>query len=149
MEMWVHEHTRVLTCIFTYLLTYFVTPWLHGPLRTPLSYATGALSSPLIVFASMYSLSALIHHSLHLSVTPLWAFSRLLYLFTFKNVLSCPCLIWVRDSSIIVATGYGLDGQGLIPGRGKRFLCTPQCSDRLWGHPACYPMGTGGSFCGG
>jgi hypothetical protein len=31
--------------------------------------------------------------------------------------------------------GYGLDGQGSIPGKGKRFLYTPQRPDQLWGPP--------------
>jgi hypothetical protein len=29
--------------------------------------------------------------------------------------------------------GYGLDGWILIPGRAKRFICTLQSSDWLWG----------------
>jgi glycine/D-amino acid oxidase-like deaminating enzyme len=34
-------------------------------------------------------------------------------------------------NSVFIATGYGLDGWGSIPGRGKRFLFTPQLPDRL------------------
>jgi hypothetical protein len=34
-----------------------------------------------------------------------------------------------RDSSVGIATGYWLDGQGSIPGRGKRFFSTPQRPD--------------------
>jgi hypothetical protein len=30
-------------------------------------------------------------------------------------------------------TGYGLDGRGSIPGKGKRFFCSP---DRLWKPPS-------------
>jgi hypothetical protein len=41
------------------------------------------------------------------------------------------------DISIGIAAGYGLDGRGSIPGRGK--------TDWLW-DPASYPVGTGGSF---
>jgi hypothetical protein len=37
-----------------------------------------------------------------------------------------------RDSSVCVASGYGLDCQGSIPGRDKRFFSTPQRPDRLW-----------------
>jgi hypothetical protein len=36
------------------------------------------------------------------------------------------------ESSVGIATGYGLDGRGLIPGRGKRFFSIPQRSDCLW-----------------
>jgi hypothetical protein len=38
-----------------------------------------------------------------------------------------------RDSSVDIATGYGLDARGLIPGRGKRYLSSPQRPDRFWG----------------
>jgi hypothetical protein len=36
-----------------------------------------------------------------------------------------------RHSSIGIATSYGLDGWGLIPGRGKKFLIIPQRAERL------------------
>jgi hypothetical protein len=48
------------------------------------------------------------------------------------------------DISVGIATGYGPDGRGLIPDRGKRFFSTPQRPNRPF-----YPMGTGGSFPGG
>jgi hypothetical protein len=35
-----------------------------------------------------------------------------------------------------IATGYGLDGRGSIPGRGKRSVSTPQLSDRPWSPPS-------------
>jgi hypothetical protein len=35
------------------------------------------------------------------------------------------------DSSVAIATCYGLDGSGSIPGRERDF--SPQCPDRLWG----------------
>jgi hypothetical protein len=38
-----------------------------------------------------------------------------------------------QDSLGGIATGYGLDGWGLIPGRGKRFFFSPQRSDWFWG----------------
>jgi hypothetical protein len=38
-----------------------------------------------------------------------------------------------RDSSVGIATGYWLDGQGSIFGRGKIFFFTPHGPDRLWG----------------
>jgi hypothetical protein len=36
--------------------------------------------------------------------------------------------------------------RGSIPGRGRGFFLYPLRPDRLWGHPASYPTGTGGSF---
>jgi hypothetical protein len=30
-----------------------------------------------------------------------------------------------RDSSVGIATGYGLDGRGSIPGKGKKFFSSP------------------------
>jgi hypothetical protein len=38
------------------------------------------------------------------------------------------------DSSVGIATGYGLDGPGAVPG-GARFFSSPQCPDQLWGPP--------------
>jgi hypothetical protein len=35
------------------------------------------------------------------------------------------------NSSIDVATGYGLDDRGLIPGRSKRFFSAPQLLYRI------------------
>jgi hypothetical protein len=37
------------------------------------------------------------------------------------------------DSSVGIATGYGLDGLSSIPCRGKGFSSSPQCLDRFWG----------------
>jgi hypothetical protein len=37
------------------------------------------------------------------------------------------------DSSVGIATGYGMDGGGSIPGRGKIFFLTPQRPEQLWG----------------
>jgi hypothetical protein len=51
-----------------------------------------------------------------------------------ENVTGCS-----RVNSVGMATDYGLDGRGLIPGRGKRFFSSPQC-------PGSYPIGTGASF---
>jgi hypothetical protein len=42
-----------------------------------------------------------------------------------------------------IATGYKLDGRGSIPGRGRRFMSSPQGPDRL-----PYPMGMPGYFSG-
>jgi hypothetical protein len=41
----------------------------------------------------------------------------------------------VRDNSVCVATGHGLDGQGSIPCKVKRFFAIPQCPERLLGPP--------------
>lgn len=58
------------------------------------------------------------------------------------------CLSAAHQSKIIlkygIPTGYGLEGRGSIPGRGKRFFSTLQRSDLLWG-PA-YPVAIGGYF---
>jgi hypothetical protein len=51
----------------------------------------------------------------------------------------------IRGSPVDIETGYGLDGLGSIPGRGKGFISTPQRPDRLW-DPASYAVGTEGSF---
>jgi hypothetical protein len=53
--------------------------------------------------------------------------------YSLQNILSS-CLLsedskitrYILDSSVSIAMGYGLDGQGLIPGRSKRFVSTPQ-----------------------
>jgi hypothetical protein len=47
-----------------------------------------------------------------------------------------------RNCSIGITTGYGIDGQATIPGRCKILFLTSQGPERLWGHPASYPMGT-------
>jgi hypothetical protein len=39
------------------------------------------------------------------------------------------------NSSVGIATDYGLDSRVLIPGRGKRFFLYPQRSDQFWGPP--------------
>jgi hypothetical protein len=53
-----------------------------------------------------------------------------------------------RDSTFCIATGYGLDDQGVgirVP-LGARIFISPYRPYWLWGHPASYAMGTGGSF---
>jgi hypothetical protein len=49
-------------------------------------------------------------------------------------------------SSLGIATGYELDGQGSILCKGKRYFSSPQQPDQLWGHLPSYPMGTGSSL---
>jgi hypothetical protein len=52
--------------------------------------------------------------------------------------------------AISIATGYGLDGRGSIPDRGKRFFPIPQRPDRLWGPPNLLNSGYWGvTFPGG
>jgi hypothetical protein len=40
-----------------------------------------------------------------------------------------------RDSSVGIATGYGLDDQGSIPGGGWEFFSSTPRPDRLWSPP--------------
>jgi hypothetical protein len=40
------------------------------------------------------------------------------------------------DSSLGIATGYGMDGRGSIPGRGKSFFSTPQRPEQFWDLPS-------------
>jgi hypothetical protein len=51
-----------------------------------------------------------------------------------------------RNSSVVIATGYGLEGLGSIPGRGKIFLSSITSQTVSGAHPASYPMRSGGSF---
>jgi hypothetical protein len=44
-----------------------------------------------------------------------------------------------RDSSVGIATRYGLDGTGIESRWGEMFHTRP---DRSWGHPASYTVGT-------
>jgi hypothetical protein len=55
------------------------------------------------------------------------------------------------EKAVGIATGYGLDdgGVGVRVPVGSRIFCPPCRPDRLWAHPASYPMGTGGHFLGG
>jgi hypothetical protein len=41
-----------------------------------------------------------------------------------------------RGSSVAIATGYGMDGGGSTPGRGKTFFSFAQRPDQLWGPPS-------------
>jgi hypothetical protein len=53
-----------------------------------------------------------------------------------------------RDNSGGIATGYGLDGRGSVPGRGKICFSIPKHSDRLWGPPSVLFNGYRGLFPG-
>jgi TM2 domain-containing membrane protein YozV len=58
-----------------------------------------------------------------------------------RNILKwCICISW--DSLVSVAIGYGLEGWGWIPGRGKKYLSSLQRPDRLWGPTSQWVPGT-------
>jgi hypothetical protein len=52
------------------------------------------------------------------------------------------------DSSVGIAKGYELDGQGSIPGKDKRFLPLHNVQTGSGAYPASYAMGTGDLFPG-
>jgi hypothetical protein len=54
----------------------------------------------------------------------------------------------IRDSSVSIATAYGLGGRGSIPGKGKRCSLLHSVQTGSVAHPASYTMGTVGSFPG-
>jgi hypothetical protein len=60
-------------------------------------------------------------------------------------------LVMGRESAVGIATADGLDDRRseFDSRRGWKFFSSPPRPDRLWAHPASYPMGTGGSFPGG
>jgi hypothetical protein len=61
----------------------------------------------------------------------------------FKNEALRKSAMSDGDTSVGIATYYGLDGRGLIPGWGKGYLYSPQRPYRLWGSltlPASYPV---------
>jgi hypothetical protein len=49
------------------------------------------------------------------------------------------------DSSVGIATSYGLNGQGWIPGSARLFS-SPQCPNRLWGPTSLLSIGYQGLF---
>jgi hypothetical protein len=71
-------------------------------------------------------------------------------LMLFGNAIGVYCEIHMehirsRDSSVGIATGYGLDAPGSISITGK-FFFSPQCPDRLWGLPGLLPNWYRGRF---
>jgi hypothetical protein len=60
-------------------------------------------------------------------------------------------LSWSQDSSVGIATGYGLDYQGgrsSSPGRVKQFSLLHIVQTGSGVHPTSYKMGTGGKAAG-
>jgi hypothetical protein len=55
-------------------------------------------------------------------------------------LINWPSHVWGRDSSVGIATGYGLDGSGMESRWGARFLAHVQTGRRA--HPASCTMGT-------
>jgi hypothetical protein len=53
------------------------------------------------------------------------------------------------DSSVGIATDYGLDDRGSIPGRARYFSVLHSAQANSGTHPASSPLDTGGSFRGG
>jgi hypothetical protein len=72
-----------------------------------------------------------------------------------QSILHCPSLLKEsdsvplynrnRDSSVGIATGYGLDGTGSMSGS-ARFFSSLQCSDRLWAPLSLLSNGYRGLF---
>jgi hypothetical protein len=61
-------------------------------------------------------------------------------------VLSAFISVMSRDSSVGIATGYGLDDRGSISGKGRGFSLFNSVHTGSGAHTASYPMGTGGSL---
>jgi hypothetical protein len=51
-----------------------------------------------------------------------------------------------QDSSVGIATGYGLDGRSSISGRGKKFSLSHSVQTDSEAQPSSYTVGIGGSF---
>jgi hypothetical protein len=65
-----------------------------------------------------------------------------------RNITVSTChklLLWSWDRSVGIATSYGLDSQGFIPGWSKRYFLLHSAHTGSGAHPDFYPMGTGGS----
>jgi hypothetical protein len=55
----------------------------------------------------------------------------------FNTILRFGC----RNTSVNIATDYGVEGWNSIPDRGERFSSSPQHSDRLWDRTNLLPNG--------
>jgi hypothetical protein len=74
-----------------------------------------------------------------------------IYLDPITKLSTSDIFIKSGDSSVGIATSYGLHGRGVgirAPVASSIFS-SPRHPDRLWGPPSLLPMGTGGYFPGG
>jgi hypothetical protein len=53
------------------------------------------------------------------------------------------------NNAVGIATGYGLDGQDSMPGKGKNYILVHSAQTGSGAHPASPPIGTGTCFPGG
>jgi hypothetical protein len=62
---------------------------------------------------------------------------------TFELLRSTPLYGWSRDSSVGIATGYGLNDRrvGVRVSVKARSFSSPRCPDRLWGPPSLLSNG--------
>jgi hypothetical protein len=63
-----------------------------------------------------------------------WGLNQFIFIF---SMLLCYTRNMSRDSLVVTATGYGLDGRGVgvrVP-VGSRIFSSPRRPDRLWGPP--------------
>jgi hypothetical protein len=65
------------------------------------------------------------------------------------SFFSLTLLSMSQDISVAIVTGYGLNGWGSVPSRGKIFLFSHSIQTGSGAHQTFYPMSTGGSFPGG
>jgi hypothetical protein len=73
-----------------------------------------------------------------------------IYLYTFYvhrflfvcSVVGYLSTLYTAVSSVGVATGYMVEGQGSIPGRRKRFFLVSERPHRLWAHLTLYQKDT-------
>jgi hypothetical protein len=83
-----------------------------------------------VFFCFAYHISGLINHLL-------------------QTEMSCCKYSQSRVSAVGIAMGYGLDGRGSIPIKGKKFSLLPGVQTGSGDHPTSYTMGAGDSFPGG
>jgi hypothetical protein len=63
--------------------------------------------------------------------------------FIIHNSFGSPSFSWSRDSSVVIAMDYRLNGRCSIPVSGKRLFSYPELPEGSGSHPASYPMGIG------
>jgi hypothetical protein len=57
-------------------------------------------------------------------------------------------ILYEYHDSVDIATGYRLDGRGLISGKGKKYFLLQNVQTGSGDHPVSYPMRTEESFSG-